>query len=64
VMLIVGFSVMLISSFVPVRRFGELIAVTAFGTLLGNLIVLPALLKVGFEKLGVRSPLFGPVTPK
>lgn len=61
VMLIVGFSVMLISSFVPVRRFGELIAVTAFGTLLGNLIVLPALLKVGFEKLGVRSPLFGPL---
>ncbi|MCA9565662.1 MAG: MMPL family transporter, partial [Myxococcales bacterium] len=46
VMLMAGFSVMLISSFVPVRRFGELTAVTAFGTLLGNLVVLPALLKV------------------
>jgi len=58
VMLILGFSVMLISSFVPVRRFGELIAITAFGTLLGNLIVLPALLKVGFERMGIRSKLF------
>ena len=51
VMLMAGFSVMLISKFVPVRRFGELIAVTAFGCLLGNLILLPALLKVGWNKL-------------
>ena len=51
VMLMAGFSVMLISKFIPVRRFGELIAVTAFGCLLGNLILLPALLKVGWTKL-------------
>lgn len=49
VMLMAGFSVMLISKFVPVRLFGELIAVTAFGCLLGNMIVLPALLKVAWN---------------
>ena len=49
VMLMAGFSVMLISEFVPVRLFGELIAVTAFGCLLGNMIVLPALLKVAWN---------------
>ena len=45
--LMLGFGVMLLSSFPPVRRFGELIGVTVFGTMLATLIVLPALLRVG-----------------
>ncbi len=46
--LMLGFGVMLASSFVPVRRFGQLIAITVFGCLLSTVIVLPALLKVGW----------------
>jgi predicted RND superfamily exporter protein len=42
-----GFSVLLFSSFVPVRRFGELIAVTIAMCIIATLIVQPALLKVG-----------------
>ncbi|MBH23401.1 MAG: hypothetical protein CMH57_02835 [Myxococcales bacterium] len=45
--LMLGFGVMLWSSFPPVRRFGELIAVTVFGCLLATLIVLPPLLRIG-----------------
>ena len=50
VMLAAGFSVMTISSFVPIRLFGQLIAVTALGTLLGNMVLLPALLKLFWAK--------------
>jgi hypothetical protein len=49
-MLMAGFSVMLLSSFVPVKRFGELTAITALGCLMGNLVVLPALLKLWWKK--------------
>ena len=48
VSLMLGFGVMLTSSFVPVQRFGQLIAMTVFGCLLATMIVLPALLKVGW----------------
>jgi predicted RND superfamily exporter protein len=44
--LFIGMLVLLLSSFVPVSQFATLIAVTALSCLLGNLIVLPALLKV------------------
>jgi predicted RND superfamily exporter protein len=44
-----GFGVMLFSSFVPVRRFGTLIGVTVFGTLIATVIVLPAMLKVAWS---------------
>lgn len=44
--LMLGFGVMLLSSFVPVRRFGELIGVTVGLCLLSTLIVQPALLRV------------------
>jgi uncharacterized protein len=44
--LMMGFSVLLFSSFVPVRNFGELIAVTVASSLLATLVVQPALLKV------------------
>lgn len=46
VTLMAGFAVLLMSSFVPVRHFGELIAVTIGGCLVATLIVQPALLKV------------------
>lgn len=48
VSLIVGFSVMLISQFVPIRRFGELVAFAIFVMLLSTILVLPALLRVGY----------------
>ncbi|MBX3273512.1 MAG: MMPL family transporter [Sandaracinaceae bacterium] len=52
VTLMVGFGVMLLSSFVPVQRFGELVGVTVGMCLLSTLIVQPALLAV-----------FAPATP-
>lgn len=45
--LVLGFGVLLFSAFVPVRHFGELVAVTVAGCLVATLVVLPALLKVG-----------------
>ncbi len=46
VTLMAGFAVLLLSNFVPVRRFGELIAVTVGGCLFATLVVQPALLHV------------------
>lgn len=54
VSLMLGFGVMLMSSFVPVRRFGTLIAITVFTCLIATLLVLPALLKVGYTPLRQR----------
>ncbi|MBZ0122144.1 MAG: MMPL family transporter [Sandaracinaceae bacterium] len=45
--LMLGFGVMLLSSFLPVRRFGELIAITVLTSSLATLIVQPALLRLG-----------------
>lgn len=53
VSLMLGFGVMFASSFVPVRRFGQLIAITVFGTLVATAVILPALLRVG---AGASSP--------
>jgi len=50
VTLAIGFSVLQLSAFVPVRRFGELIAVTAIGCLVATLVVLPPLLSVGLSE--------------
>ena len=46
VTLMAGFGVLLFSNFVPVQRFGELIAVTVGSCLVSTLLLLPALLKV------------------
>lgn len=46
VTLMAGFAVLLLSNFVPVRLFGELIAITVGGCLFATLLVQPALLKV------------------
>ena len=50
VALMVGFSVMFWSSFVPVRRFGELISVTVLGCLAATILFVPPLLKVGWPE--------------
>jgi predicted RND superfamily exporter protein len=42
-----GFGALLLSGFVPVRHFGELIAVTAGFCLVSTVLVQPALLRVG-----------------
>ncbi len=55
VTLMAGFSVLLLSSFVPVRNFGELIAVTIGGCLVATLVVLPPLLRVAGGSGGVRE---------
>lgn len=41
-----GFGVMLLSSFVPIRQFGELIAVTVATCMIATVFLLPALLRV------------------
>lgn len=46
--LLFGFSVMLLSAFVPVRRFGVLIGVSMFSCLVATLLVLPALIAVAW----------------
>ena len=56
--LIVGFGVMLISNFVPVRRFGELLAFTIFIMLIATIGTLPSLLHIvygGVEKKRLRD---------
>ena len=55
VTLMAGFSVLLLSSFVPVRNFGELIAITIGGCLVATLLVLPPLLRVAGGSGGVRE---------
>ena len=47
--LVVGFGVMLTSQFVPIRRFGELIAVTVLAMLVSTILVLPALVRLGYH---------------
>ena len=44
--LVVGFSALCLSEFVPVIYFGVLVGLSMLGGLLGNLIVLPLLLRV------------------
>ncbi|HEY6880734.1 MAG TPA: efflux RND transporter permease subunit [Polyangiales bacterium] len=44
--LVLGFSVLLLSNFVPVQRFAELIAISIASCLVSTLVVLPALLAV------------------
>ncbi len=53
--LIIGFGVFLLSSFVPVREFGELVAVTITGCLVSTLVVLPALLSVAWPRDKTRG---------
>lgn len=47
VALIAGFSVLCLSEFVPTIYFGALVSLSMFGGLLGNLLILPLLLRLG-----------------
>jgi uncharacterized protein len=51
--LVLGFSVMLLSSFVPVQRFAELITVSMVGCVVATLVVQPVLLRL-FDARRVR----------
>jgi hypothetical protein len=48
--LIAGMAVLLLSSFVPIHQFAVLLAVTAAACLLGNLVLLPALLTLFWHR--------------
>jgi len=54
VSIIVGFTAFQVSSFVPVRQFGELISVTIAGCLLSTLVVLPALIGIAGPRTSVE----------
>ena len=55
---VVGFAVLVISAFFPVRFFGLLVAISILASLAGALIVLPAIVVV------VRPKVFEPLEPK
>jgi hypothetical protein len=55
VTLMAGFGVLLLSSFIPVRNFGELVAVTIGGCLVATMVVLPPLLRVAGGSGGVSD---------
>jgi predicted RND superfamily exporter protein len=54
-MLGAGMLVLLMSNFVPTRRFGELTCVTIIGNLLGVLLLLPACLSLAWKSPGCRE---------
>lgn len=55
VSLALGFGVMLLSGFLPVQRFGELISITVLGVLLSTMLVLPALMQLFADSPGTTS---------
>jgi predicted RND superfamily exporter protein len=55
-MLIAGLMVMLNSSFVPIQLFSELMTVTIAMCLVGDLVLLPALLKLFWPEHSKRTP--------
>ncbi len=59
VVTVVGLSVLLVSEFVPSRRFAELATVTMIGALVGDLLLLPACV-VLFWKRDRRRPVTAP----
>jgi predicted RND superfamily exporter protein len=56
VMLVSGLMVMLNSSFVPIKLFSELLTVTIAMCLVGDLLLLPALLKLFWPEHSKRTP--------
>lgn len=48
--LIVGFSVLATSKFTPTVYFGSLVSLAMLGGLLGNLVILPILLRIGYRE--------------
>ncbi|HSG69181.1 MAG TPA: MMPL family transporter, partial [Planctomycetaceae bacterium] len=50
ILIVTGLSVLLLSDFVPTRRFAELTSITMIGALIGDLFLLPACLLVFWKK--------------
>jgi predicted RND superfamily exporter protein len=55
-LIVCGLAVLLLSAFVPTRRFAELSAVTMISALLGDLLLLPASLKLFWPRIAVSQP--------
>ncbi len=53
--LVVGFSVLCASNFVPTIYFGVFVGLSMFGGLIGNLVVLPELLRWMSSKAGRKA---------
>lgn len=57
ILIVCGMAILLLSSFVPTRRFAELAAVTMCSALLGDLLLLPAMLKLFWPSTNVDAEL-------
>jgi hydrophobe/amphiphile efflux-3 (HAE3) family protein len=55
--LVLGFSAMLLSNFVPVRRFAELITVSMAGSVFATLVIQPVLLRVFLARKSKALPI-------
>jgi len=64
VLIIGGMLILLNSSFVPTRRFAELTIVTMSAALAGDLILLPAMIRLVYGKVTVKSEVRSPVSPR
>ena len=49
VMLVIGLSILLLSDFVPTNQFGRLTAITIFGAVFGDLLLLPPILLLAYR---------------
>ncbi len=56
ILLLAGMAVLMVSNFLPTRRFAELTCVTIFGNLLGVLLILPACLVLAWKKKHAGPP--------
>lgn len=61
--LMVGFSVLVFSHLLPTAQFGMLISIAMLGGLMGNLVMLPVLLRVAYWQWGPPPPLVESLTP-
>lgn len=57
ILIVCGMAILLLSSFVPTRRFAELAAVTMCSALLGDLLLLPAMLKLFWPSTNAEAEL-------
>jgi hypothetical protein len=60
--LVVGFGVLCTSRLIPIVYFGVLVSISMIGGLLGNLFVLPLLLRIVTPAASTKSPSEPPVT--
>ena len=61
--LMAGFLVLTLSHFIPLVYFGILVSVAMLGGLLGNLIILPLMLRIGHKDEPSKVPVVGVAAP-